>query len=1219
MSKRRESAPVLNDNHEQRTEQYRQAMQDFTDWRKENCNSQKSNMNSLFAKGSSSIGDKSSPTYAEIDDRIPEEGNTPPEGFFRSNSIPNLAPSPHKSSAMPQKKPQKARSHRKGRAPPPPPRFNANAPLPAQPKPKKSSAVPKNCLQPMESEKDGEDTDGTRFSGNYRRFDVDSDAGIKLSAPKKYPRRLNVVPKPAAMNAAEYDEVINEGFRFLNEHCQNLDITLDEYLKRNNVPVTDLDKSDGDSSDEQRKDSLSSFGGLQQQTIDTSVLDPFYNRIQDFMRMQTVTMCMANEVHRRVPAPGSTLLTPLEFSAGEFRKSSVSVRKYSLGEGEDYGAADVACKRDYEILANVRHEHVSVLMAVVMDRELNQINVMMEPFTCSLNHYLYKENKEFSVDETITIVQQLSSAVQYLHESEYIHSNISSHTVMMRLSPRDYGAKTRRYPVCVKLMCFELATSVKYDIKKKLEQTYGRQGYFNGVDGFTVMGKTRTLPPMSDTVDKEKYLAMSRDLHRGKIVPTVRATKMDFIDPAHMPYSQAYRQTFSLHYYQAPELVKSRALFVVPRKECDIYSLSVLLWEMLNKCVPYVMYTYDELETIHAAGRSQIPIIDDERCRFFDEVFSLGLASRTKDRIISPPHFDSLLEDVRFMHQKRIEKEQMENDDIQRSQHMKNITNAERNDKVQKKDYHLARIEDILDNVTLESANHSVFFERAESCKDELLDGNFKERKNQRTNGELSLSIASVGKSAGSSLMDSARKKRSMLYSQLYEEKPNDTFFNLSQSTIFNSNADFHNKLLETAKEGDKLERTSTTKKKKPREIGNAKDLFGGDNEVKSRRNLNEKIEFAANESSTKDDSLKNVSMNSGFVERAKARLEKCILNGSTNVSSEEEIDAVKKTFSPSKYSFNVGQCDLPKTNIARRNKLRRYAWLSEKKPSISPGGSSFNFLSDESGQNAALQGFNFTNPMQKKAEEEKAFQADVAVDERRGSTCSISLNDSFRERKVNVNLKVKHNDQEIFSNSFTSEEDLQAFMTKKISQIHVDLFKNNGNDQAEVASLNPKMEIKMIGHRGEESCEIQREILDLSAQIVEKFGNHNNSTLDETQEKSSFERDCRRMMIVRPDTLQAAIRKQRRATKEDLERFENSLWRREKSFCERTSYNGSLGESDGEDAENCAALANKKGTKSGSEDSKHETEDLYIDDDLSHWPALCVNVDLDFLKKPQA
>lgn len=885
----------------------------------------------------------------------------------------------------------------------------------------------------------------------------------------------------------------------------------------------------------------------------------------------------------------------------------MSVRKYSLGEGKDYDIAEMASRRDFEILNYLRHPDVGVLMAVNLDRGLNQINLVMEPFDFTLNYFMYKYNREFPVGESISIIQQLASAVEYLHECGYVHSNISSHAIMMRM-----------HPVCVKLTCFELATSVKYDIKKQLEQSYGRQGYYNRCDGFRVMGKARVPPKMPDTVDKEKYIKMSRQILSPKIIPTVRAARMDNVDPKHMPYFQNYRQKFSLHYYQAPELVKARALFVVPRKECDVYSLTVLLWEMLNRCVPYVMYSYEELEAIHASGRSQIPIIDEERCQFFDEVFSMGLEPKPEDRFIPPPHFASLLEDVRCMIQEKEAREKIEREKKKNPENP-NI-NSERSDKVPVKGFKEASFANsdnnlgIFNDVSLESVDNSLYQEKsqvivkADSCLDELL-GNIQRTPSQRTNGELSdvLSIASLGKS------ESTRKKRSVLYSQLYEEKPEDPFFNLSQSTIFNSNADFHNKLLETAKQGDRLERTSTTKKKKSRVIERAMDIFGGA-PAKSRMNLNERMENAAvgdsaKESSGNEEDVKNSSRSSGFVERAKAKLEKCFLNGSRNCSSEEdlieaaeksekkkstlEIDVqdeipdkkeqkMEKVFSPSKYSFNVGRCDLPKAPIARKNKLRRYAWLSERKPSVSPNGSSFNFLSDDSDKTKTKdivpmqQNFKFSREVDK-LEDKKAFSAEVEIDERRGSSCNISLDNSFRERKVNVNLKVKHNNQEIFNNSFATDDDL-ANISQKISQIHLDMFKDPktiGQDNG----FKPKIDIKMIGHRGEKAYEIQREILDLSAQIVEHF---NSGQHDETLEKSSFERDSRKLMIVRPEALQSAIRKQKKAAQEDLDRFENSLWRREKSLCEKTSYTGSLpDESDGEDLENCPAVANKRASTS--------------------------------------
>uniref|UniRef100_A0A1B0CF01 Uncharacterized protein n=1 Tax=Lutzomyia longipalpis TaxID=7200 RepID=A0A1B0CF01_LUTLO len=382
ISKRRHSAPVLVDEpHKYKEEQYKQALQAFTGWRAENVGgSSQSQMERIneeegheLLKGSSSSGEKSSPTYADIEENDGED-HSPPEGFFRTNSIPDLAKSPQKSTAIGQRKTSK-RSHNKGPAPAPPIfAFNRNAQLTRN---KKTSNITKSCFQPMSSEMEGEDTDR---SGCYKRYHLDSltgDEGIHnegmIMSQKNYPpphlvdlpdeeeeapvfSPRNDVKKPPrkaqradkiikkspkissvkSPRSAEFNEVIDEGFQFLQDNYGNLIDTTVEGSQagvRSNVPVTDLDKSDPPSLNEEDDirralslflvDAIDAYDERAnkekiwgQQTMDASVFDPFYTRFQDFYRTQNVIVCWPNEVTYQKGSPRSTMITPLDFWKG---------------------------------------------------------------------------------------------------------------------------------------------------------------------------------------------------------------------------------------------------------------------------------------------------------------------------------------------------------------------------------------------------------------------------------------------------------------------------------------------------------------------------------------------------------------------------------------------------------------------------------------------------------------------------------------------------------------------------------------------------------------------------------------------------------------------------------------------------------------------------------------------------------------------------------------
>lgn len=249
------------------------------------------------------------------------------------------------------------------------------------------------------------------------------------------------------------------------------------------------------------------------------------------------------------------------------------------------------------------------------------------------------QGEEVSVTDSISIVQQLASAVSYIHKCDFIHSNISSHAVLV---------KNRR---TVKLTSFELTTCVSTHTKAKIERAYKRNSkVINAGDTDTVDGddKVKRSPHSSNVGGslKDRY----RMATRARMLPmSVRYSTRTFRDMnvEFLPYCAEYRQQLTVLNYQPPELLVKGERFVYPLEVSDVYSLTLVLWELLNKCEPFAIYEPNELIEMYAANRARLPTLEEERCQEFKQIFKFGFAYDPINRSMPVLHMIQLLDDIK--------------------------------------------------------------------------------------------------------------------------------------------------------------------------------------------------------------------------------------------------------------------------------------------------------------------------------------------------------------------------------------------------------------------------------------------------------------------------------------------------------------------------------------------------------------------------------------------
>lgn len=214
-----------------------------------------------------------------------------------------------------------------------------------------------------------------------------------------------------------------------------------------------------------------------------------------------------------------------------------------------------------------------------------------------------------------------------MHECGLIHSNISSHAVLVREAP-----------FAAKLSSFELTTEIlprealgKIYLPKQVEDE----------------DKNLMVNEPVDASLAEKYYKLSKS-HFVNRTSLPKCSQPDDNDPR-LPYSIAYRRMFSMHFYQPPELLipsnNESFNYVLPSTRSDTFALALLLWESLNHCVPFVIFNHDELIHGFKKGDAKLPFLDKSSTAFM-EIFDSCLRVNSSERLSDVSTFISMLDEV---------------------------------------------------------------------------------------------------------------------------------------------------------------------------------------------------------------------------------------------------------------------------------------------------------------------------------------------------------------------------------------------------------------------------------------------------------------------------------------------------------------------------------------------------------------------------------------------
>lgn len=378
----------------------------------------------------------------------------------------------------------------------------------------------------------------------------------------------------------------------------------------------------------------------------------------------------------------------------------------------------------------------------------------------------------------------------------------------------------RKNPYTVKLTSFELTTEASDTVRKEIENRYGSTSSSRNSMTSSQNEELKKITTYSRLIKndeqflRDKYRKLSKevsDSRKGQIGSMGDNSAYDCQASRYLPYCKEYREKFSLFYYVAPELLVPKSNFVFPTKKTDVYSLTLLLWEILNGYVPFVVYSRQELEKLQLSASMHLPMFEKERCDRFRQVFETGLADLGERKLTVTDILDTL--ECLILEQGSDKHGQMNGffEDYEEK-----LNNSEIRKKNELNDIRKQNTTEKTDKIYFQSNNGYVNAENVVKMSKDTSDSIAAQTKQQPKKPARKINKTKAEKD----VVDDAQIKKTSFGSN----------FSLSNSAIYQTIFDFNNKFLSprTSKQAG-YERTSTVKKhKKPLRASKkaAKELF---------------------------------------------------------------------------------------------------------------------------------------------------------------------------------------------------------------------------------------------------------------------------------------------------------------------------------------------------------------------------------------------------------
>lgn len=566
---------------------------------------------------------------------------------------------------------------------------------------------------------------------------------------------------------------------------------------------------------------------------------------------------------------------------------------------------------------------------------------------------MQKEN----IDSThaVQIVKKMASAALYLQEFGFCHSNISPHSILI----------TDVVPY-VKLSSFELAVPYKSDIQNDVELKTKQKVKRTPSDRRSKNQSPNKLLTNEEKVEKYKRCAQSNaknTVNHNYSIPFIRN-----INVKYLPYCLEYRQQLSEFNYQAPELLSRTENFVFPNKHSDVYALALLLWELINRYVPFAIHTKSKLPDLFekTSPFKLLPVFDGVKCEPFRDIFEFCLQTKPTDRF-DLAKLISKLDSVEIA----LKSGEVEVTGKGQCYCMK----------VSKEQYYVRRATDASKN---ENVDENVPTPDRSTSKQLSI---IKSPKPSPING-LSVTSAEKNVSPMNNVANTTLYRSILDFNKLLSPRrvPNANDIYERSSTLkrrkkLNSakQQKQNESFSEMAIEGDATKTPSMNNDFSPRLSGNS---FSDLNKALTKSTISKALEYSNNEDD--EDSVGVAGDAINVISPINANGSKTALPNDKKPFNNVVADSENSTKpNNSSYQFIIDDYELPNELIARNNKIRRCTWLSSDQVNTT---------------NTSTQ---YECPKVVASSTQTKYGDEIAR--------SPSLNESIDNKKVNVSIKIVH------------------------------------------------------------------------------------------------------------------------------------------------------------------------------------------------------------------
>lgn len=497
--------------------------------------------------------------------------------------------------------------------------------------------------------------------------------------------------------------------------------------------------------------------------------------------------------------------------------------------------------------------------------------------------------------EVVTVVKRIADAVQYLHGFDISHSNISSHTILVGDSITN-----------VKLSSFELAVSCKQDIRNDNELKSIQKAQRSPSTRYQKHSPNKSLNS-EQKIERYKFLS-TNTANKNAVESIYSIPLIREISAKYFPYCTEYRRKLALYNYQAPELLSQTEPFVFPTKNSDTYALTLLLWELLNQCIPFIIYDeaklYELLRTNYPL--KFLPIVEEERCQRFHDILERGLKREPDTRI----DLEKMIRNLGTI-ETEISREHEKSQNLIKCCCLKKPTGK---NATQRRSIQENPVDDVIEKMTPDKSTSKLF-----------------------------------------SIMTSPKPSPVTALSANSTEKNISPLNNVTNNTFYRSILDF-NKLLSPRRDtnDDTYQRSSTLKKRKKvtptnGNKRNVKELFGTEVVPDVPNDELKASSVNGRDSGSLSSGRPSNEFNNALLKSAIYKELDYTNNEDKSVIESAEKPTTKKIEQPfgpkedndpiqnnelkqsnnSSYQFIIDDYELPQELIARNNKIRRCTWLS--------------------------------------------------------------------------------------------------------------------------------------------------------------------------------------------------------------------------------------------------------------------------------------------------